>query len=92
VVVALIHEAILPVDADGKSVLSEAAINQTLISTFCDKFRCRILSLIVSDSSAHFTTGFMFKLYNKLEEKPIRNALIPHQIQSNLERVSALVI
>ncbi len=69
VVVPLIYAVFSLVDADGKSVLfPRATINQTLISAFCDKFRCRILSLIVWNFSAHFTTGFMYQLYNSLQE------------------------
>ncbi len=68
-VVPLIQDLILQVDADGKSVLfQEATINQTLVFTFCNKFGCPILSLIVRNSSAYFTTGFMYRLYSRLQE------------------------
>jgi len=70
VVVPLIYAVILLVDADGKSVLfPRATINQTLISAFCDKFGCPILSLIVWNFSVRLTTGFRVKLYNSLQEK-----------------------
>ena len=69
-VVPLIPAVILLVDTDGKSVLfPRATINQTLISAFCDKFGCPILSLIVWNFSVRLTTGFRVKLYNSLQEK-----------------------
>ncbi len=87
------QDLVLPVDAEGKSVLfQEATINQTLVSAFCNKFNYLILSLTVRNSSAYLTTGFMFKLYNRDGKIQIRNALIPHQFQSALERVSALIL
>jgi len=57
-VVPLIPAVILLVDTDGKSVLfPRATINQTLISAFCDKFSCPILSLIVWNFWAHHHDG-----------------------------------
>ncbi|MGI8640437.1 MAG: hypothetical protein ACR2MG_10905 [Pyrinomonadaceae bacterium] len=93
-VVALISEALLQVDAGGKPVLfPRTTINQTLVSTDCNKFDYSILSLTACDFSAHFTTGFITKLYNKLKLKQIRNALLRHQIcyALDLEAVSALI-
>lgn len=93
-VVALISEAFLQVDAGGKPVLfPRTTINQTLVSTIRNKFDYSILSLTVCDVSAHFTTGFMVKLYNSLGLKQIRNALIRHQFcyALKLEAVSALI-
>ncbi len=72
--------------------LSRTTITKTLVSTDCGKFDYSILSLCMRNFSAHFTTGFIVKLYSKLEEKPIRNALIRHQSQSQLEAVSALIL
>ncbi|MGI8642410.1 MAG: hypothetical protein ACR2MG_20975 [Pyrinomonadaceae bacterium] len=80
-VVPQIPAVILSGYASGKpGLFPRATINQTLVSAVRDKFRCRVLSLIVWNVSAHFTTGFVSLLYNKLEEKyKIRNALLRHQ-------------
>ena len=68
-VVPQILVAILSCYAGGKPVLfPRAAINQTLVSAVCDKFGCPILSLIVWNSWACFTTGFMCLLYSSLQE------------------------
>ena len=46
-----------------------ATINLTLISAFFDKFNYSILSQIARNVSAHFTTGFISKLYSGLSRK-----------------------
>src|SRR5687767_14026091 len=80
-VVTLILAVILPVDADGKSVLfQEAAINQTPFSTDYKRFHCWLLSLIVSNFSAYLTTGFMCKLYLYLSGScKARSGFLPDQ-------------
>jgi hypothetical protein len=85
-VVPLIPAVILPVDADGESVLKRAAITRTLSSAFYDKFRRRILSSGAWNFSACLTTGFMFLLYNGLSFIfKVTNGFLSNQIRYTLD-------
>jgi len=60
--------------------LSRATITKTLGSTDCGKFDYSILSLCLRNFSAHFTTGFMYQLYNSLQEKfKVTNGFLSNQ-------------